>query len=101
RIPTSAVIAVVPQEQVLVIDRRRHVMPDRQRDLSLRFRWSTHVLWRVLVVGVGLLASFTVELVQLGRRAWIKGSPVVARTSRRGGGGGGRLGRVGPWACGW
>jgi hypothetical protein len=28
RIPTSAVITVVPQEQVLVIDHRRHVMPN-------------------------------------------------------------------------
>src|ERR1041385_3799174 len=32
RIPTSAVIAVVPSEQVLVVDKRRRLMPDRKRD---------------------------------------------------------------------
>jgi hypothetical protein len=85
RIPTSAVIAVVPSEQVLVVDRRRRLMPDRRRDLSLRLRWSARVLRRILVVGLGVLAALTVELVERGRRAWIEGSPVVARTSRRGG----------------
>src|SRR5437588_5248794 len=35
RVPTSAVIAVVPSEQVLVVDRRRRLSPDRRRDLSL------------------------------------------------------------------
>src|ERR1700741_4775962 len=29
-VPTDAVIAVVPQEQVLVVDRRCHFMPDRK-----------------------------------------------------------------------
>src|SRR5438034_9008427 len=67
RVPTSAVIAVVPQERVLVVDRRRRLMPDRRRDLSLRLRWSARVLWRVLVVGTGLLASFALELLERGR----------------------------------
>jgi hypothetical protein len=97
RIPTSAVIAVVPQEQLLVIDHRRHVMPDRKRDLSLRIRWSARVIWRVLVVSLGLLAAFAVELVKLSRRAWTAGSPVVARTSRRGGSEAVRLVRSVPW----
>src|SRR6476620_8823471 len=97
RIPTSAVIAVVPQDQVLVIDHRRHLMPDRKRDLSLRVRWSARVLRRVLVISLGLLASFAVELLQLSRRAWSAGSPVVGRTSRRGGSEAARLVRSVPW----
>jgi hypothetical protein len=97
RVPTSAVIAVVPQEQVLVVDRRRHFMPDRKRDLSLRLRWSGRVLRRVLVVGLGLLAALLAELLQWCRRAWTEGSPVVARTSRRGGSEAARLVRSVPW----
>jgi hypothetical protein len=97
RVPTSAVIACVPQEKVLVVDRRRRLMPDRKHDLSLRLRWTARVLWRVLVVGLGLLASFTLELLQLSRRAWTRGSPVVARTSRRGGSEAVRLVRSVPW----
>src|SRR5262252_6822807 len=56
QVPTSAVIAVVPQEQVLVIDHRRRLMPDRKRDLRLRLRWSAGVVWRILVLTLGLLA---------------------------------------------
>ena len=97
RVPTSAVIAVVPSEQVLVVDRRRHLMPDRKRDLSLRLRWSARVLRRVLVVGLGLLAALVAELLQRVRRAWTDGSPVVARTSRRGGSEAARLVRSVPW----
>ena len=62
RVPTSAVIAVVPQEKVLVVDRRRRLMPDRKRSLSLRLRWSGRVLGRVLIVGLGLLAALIAEL---------------------------------------
>jgi hypothetical protein len=97
RVPTSAVIAVVPQEKVLVVDHRRRFTPDRKRNLSLRLRWSARVLGRILVVSLGLLASFAVELFQLGRRAWSEGSPVVARTSRKGGSEAARLVRSVPW----
>jgi hypothetical protein len=97
RVPTSAVIAVVPSEQLLVVDRRRRIMPDRKRDLSLRLRWTARVLGRVFVVGIGLLASFAAELLQVSRRAWTEGSPVVARTSRRGGTEAARLVRSVPW----
>jgi hypothetical protein len=97
RVPTSAVIAVVPQEKVLVVDHRRRQGPDRKRDLSLRLRWSARVLGRVLVVGLGLLASFSLELLELGRQAWTEGSPVVARTSRKGGSEAARLVRSVPW----
>src|SRR5262245_47722564 len=85
RIPTSAVIAVVPQEQVLVVDRRRHLMPDRRRDLTLRLRWSTRVLRRIIVVSLGILMALASDLLRLSRRAWSRGSPAVARTSRRSG----------------
>src|SRR5262249_51057824 len=97
RLPTSAVIAVVPQEKVLVVDHRRRLTPDRRRDVSLRLRWSVRVLQRVLVVGLGLLAALAVELWELGRRAWSEGSPVVARTSRKGGSEAARLVRSVPW----
>jgi hypothetical protein len=97
RIPTSAVIAVVPSEQVLVVDRRRRLMPDRKRQLALRLRWGARVLRRILVVGLGVLAAVTAELVRQGRRAWTEGSLVVARTSRRGGTEAARLVRSVPW----
>jgi hypothetical protein len=97
RVPTSAVIACVPQEKVLVVDRRRHFTPDRKRDLSLRLRWSARVLRRLAVVTLGLVAALAVELFQLGRRAWSEGSPVVARTSRKGGSEAARLVRSVPW----
>ena len=97
RVPTSAVVAVVPQEKLLVVGGRRRLTPDRRRDLALRLRWSARVLRRVLVVGLGLIAAFGLELLQLGRRAWSEGSPVVARTSRKRGSEAARLVRSVPW----
>lgn len=97
RIPTSAVIAVVPSEQVLVLDKRRRLMPDRKRDLGLRLRWGARILRHVLVVGLGVLAALAAELIAQGRRAWTTGSPAVARTSRRGGREAARLVRSVPW----
>jgi hypothetical protein len=98
RVPTSAVIAVVPSEGVLVVDhRRRRRVPDRSRDATLRLRWSLRVLQRVLVVGIGIFVALTGGLFRLGRRAWVVGSPVVARASRRSGSGAVRLVRSVPW----
>jgi hypothetical protein len=98
RVPTSAVIAVVPADQVLVVDhRRRSFVPDRRRNASLRLRWGARVLRRVLVVGIGILAALTADALRLARRAWVEGSPVVARTSRRGGSEAARLVRSVPW----
>ena len=97
RVPTSAVIAVVPSEHVLVVDRRRRMTPDRKRDASVRLRWSARVAWRGLVIGASLLAVLGTETFRLGRRAWSQGSPAVARTSRRGGAEAARLVRSVPW----
>jgi hypothetical protein len=97
RVPTSAVIACIPQEQMLVVGGSRRITPDHRRNLGLRLRWSARVLRRILVVSLGLLVSFSVELWQLGRRAWSEGSPVVARTSRKGGSEAARLVRSVPW----
>jgi hypothetical protein len=98
RVPTSAVIAVVPSDQILIVDHnRRRFMPDRKRDVSLRLRWTARVLRRVLVVGLGLLLALAADLMRLSRRAWAEGSPVVARTSRRGGSEAVRLVRSVPW----
>jgi hypothetical protein len=98
RVPTSAVVAVVPSERLLVVDhRRRRLMPDRKRDASVRLRWTARVVWRILVVGTGILAALTADLLRLSRRAWAVGSPAVARTSRRGGHEAARLVRSVPW----
>ena len=97
RVPTSAIVAVIPAEGVLVVDHRRRLTPDRKRDLSLRLRWGARVLWRVTVVGLGLLVSLAAELLQQARRGWSRGSPVVVRTSRRGGSEAARLVRSVPW----
>jgi hypothetical protein len=97
RVPTSAVIAVVPSEQVLVVDRRRRVTPDRRRDASVRLRWTARAVWRGLSVAATLLAVLGAEAFRLGRRAWAEGSPVVARTSRQGSREAARLVRSVPW----
>jgi hypothetical protein len=97
RVPTSAVIAVVPQERLLVIDRSRRVMPDRRRDVSVRLRWTARVLRRGLILGVGLFMAVADETFRLSRRAWGAGSPAVARTGRRGGTEAARLVRSVPW----
>jgi anti-sigma-K factor RskA len=91
RLPTSAVIAVVPSEQVLVVDRRHRLTPDRKRDASVRLRWTARVLWRGLYVAATLVTVVIAEAFHLGRRAWVGGSPVVARTSSRGVTGAARL----------
>jgi hypothetical protein len=97
RVPTSAVIAVVPQDQLLVVDRRRRVMPDRRHEVGVRLRWTARVLRRGFVVGLGVLMVVVAELTRLSRLAWRTGSPAVARTSRRGGTEAARLVRSVPW----
>jgi hypothetical protein len=97
QVPTSAVIAVVPSEQLLVVERRRRLSPDRRRDLSMRLRWAARILRRGLVVALGLVMALVAEALQLSRRAWTTGSPAVARTSRRGGSEAARLVRSVPW----
>jgi hypothetical protein len=97
RVPTSAIIAVVPSEQLLVVDRRRRITPDRRRDASVRLRWTARVAWHGLSVVATLLAVIGAEAFRLGRRAWAEGSPVVARSSRRGGSSAARLVRSVPW----
>jgi hypothetical protein len=98
RVPTSAVIAVVPSDQVLVVDRhRRSVMPDRKRRVGLRLRWGARALRRVLAVSLGIVLTLASHVVRLSCRAWAEVSPVVARTSRRGGSEAVRLVRSVPW----
>ena len=104
RVPTSAVVAVVPSERLLVVGLRRRVTRDRKRDLAPHLRSSAHALRRVLVTCVGLLVTgarflmaVAAELLRQSRRAWLKGSPVVAHTSRRAGGEAARLVRSVPW----
>jgi hypothetical protein len=97
QVPTSAVIAVVPQEQLLVVDRGRRLTPDRRRDVSVSLRWTGRIVRRGLILGVGLLLAVADETFRLGRRAWGAGSPAVARTSRRGGTEAARLVRSVPW----
>jgi hypothetical protein len=98
RVPTSAVIGVVPSERLLLVDRRRRgLAEDRRRDLNLRLRWTGRLVWRALTVALTLVAALSADAFRLGRRAWATGSPAVARTSRRGGGEAVRLVRSVPW----
>jgi hypothetical protein len=97
RVSASAVVAVVPSEQLLIVDRRRHVMRDRRRDLSVRLRWTARAARRGLVVGIRLLVVLATQILRLSRRAWESGSPAVARTGRRGGTEAARLVRSVPW----
>jgi hypothetical protein len=90
--PVEAVVAVIPADRVLVVDRRLALIPDRRRDVTLRLRWTTRILWRGLGVAMTFLGALTVEAWRLSRRAWAAGSPGVARTSRRSGAEAVRLG---------
>ena len=97
RVPTSAVVAVVPQDRLLVVDRRRRNTPDRRRELGVRVRWAARVLRRGFVVGLGISIAVAAEVTRLSRLAWGRGSPAVARTSRRGSAEAVRLVRSVPW----
>ena len=110
RMPTAAVVAVIPADRLLVVDRRLARLPDRRRVVALRLRWTARILWRGLdatMAFLGILAAeawrlcrrvfvvfiaLTTEVWRLSRRAWAVGSPAVARTSRRGGSEAVRLG---------
>jgi hypothetical protein len=110
QMPVEAVVAVIPADRVLVVDRRLALIPDRRRDVTLRLRWTTRILWRGLGVAMTFLGALTVEAWRLSRRvvvalmaltaeawrlsrrAWAAGSPAVARTSRRSGAEAVRLG---------
>jgi hypothetical protein len=105
RVPASAVVAVVPAERLLVVGhRRRRVARNRKRSPSPLLHSSARVLKRVLAAGAGvvavgawLVAAFAAALLRQGRRAWLEGSPVVARTGRRAGSETARLVRSVPW----
>jgi hypothetical protein len=97
RVSTSAVVAVVPSDRLLVVEGRRRVVPDRKRNVNVRLRWTGRMLRRGVVVGLGLLAALGAGMWRLSRRAWTAGSPVVVRTSRKGGSEAARLVRSVPW----
>jgi hypothetical protein len=84
RMPAEAVVAVVPADQLLVVDRRLAGLPDRRRAVALRLRWTGRVLWPGLRVATTFLLALGAEAWRLSRRAWAVGGPAVARTSRRG-----------------
>jgi hypothetical protein len=86
RVPTSAVIAVVPSERVLVVGQAGRATPDRRREVTLYLRRGTQIVARVLT-----------DLFRLGRRGWAVTSPAVARGCRRGGREAVRLVRSVPW----
>ena len=58
RVPTSAVIAVVPQEKVIVVDRRRRISPDRRREMGRRGRAKVEVHYTWDRIYDGLLAVY-------------------------------------------
>ena len=83
RVPTAAVISLVPAEQLLVVARGGRALPDRRRDLTLRLRRSRRVWDELSSWGWGF-SPRSCSSGAAGRQAWTHGSPVVARTSRRG-----------------
>ena len=83
--PAEAVVAVVPADRLLIVDRRLALLPDRRREATLRLRRTAGILWRGLAVAMTFLGALSAEVWRLSRRAWAVGSPAVARTSRRGG----------------
>src|SRR5215471_3743191 len=57
RVPTSAVVAVIPSEQVLIVDPRLALVPHRRLEVSVRLRWTARIVWRGLGVALTLLAA--------------------------------------------
>jgi hypothetical protein len=108
--PAAAVVAVVPADKQLVVDRELAGLPDRRRDAILRLSWTGRLLWRGLGAAMAYFMALAAAAWGLGRRvlvafmaltaeAWRQSQrgwaviwPTVARTSRRGGSEAVRLG---------
>lgn len=103
RVPTSAVVEVVPSERLLVVERppRARAMPsvrrrktgERSRKAGERSRKALALAWRALVALDALTLLAAVRLVELAREAWRVGRPVAVSASKRGVSAGRRGGR--------
>ena len=94
RMPTAAVVEVIPADRLLVVDRRLALLPDRRRDVTVRLLWTARILRRRLGAAMAFLGALTAEAWRLSNSAWAVASPAVGRTSRRGGSEAVRLGSV-------
>lgn len=93
-LPTSAVVAVVPQDRVLVTEQRPSVAARRARTTG---RVATRAALRSTVFGAWLLAMLAAGGWRLTRRGVVYASPRVARLARGSGTRTVRLVRSVPW----
>jgi hypothetical protein len=94
RMPSAAVVEVIPADRLLVVDRRLALFPDRRRDVTVRLLWTARILRRGLGAAMAFLGALRAGAWRLSRSAWAVASPAVGRTSRRGGSEAVRLGSV-------
>jgi len=88
RVPTSAVVEVVPSERMLVVGRQprasARISPARRRQARERSRKALHLTWRVLVAAGALLLLGAIRLAELARGAWRVAFPVAVSAGRHG-----------------
>jgi hypothetical protein len=94
RVPASAVVAVVPSERVLVVERSGQDVPSQSGERLVR---TGQVAQRGLVAAGALLLIAAVRGWRLARAGWRVAFPVVVSASRRGGSEAVRLVRSVPW----
>jgi hypothetical protein len=100
RVPTAAVVEVVPSERVLVVERRpgARAMPSvRRRQARDGSRKAADLAWRGLVATGALLLFAGLRLAELAREAWRVAYPVAVSAGKRGGSESVRLVRSVPW----
>lgn len=98
RIPTAAVVEVVPSERILVVEgAARGARVARHPERRERLETALRLTGRAVATAGLLLLVFTTWLAQLARAAWRVGFPVVVSASRRGGRESVRLVRSVPW----
>jgi hypothetical protein len=96
RVPTEAVVEVVPSERLLVIGRRaraRAAPSVRRREASARIRPVLRLAGRGLVALGALLLLAAVRLAALAQAAWRVGYPLALKAGKHGAAAGKRGGR--------
>lgn len=96
RVPTSAVVEVVPSERLLVVEKPRRVRtvsPVRRQRARERSGKAVALTGRGLVAFGGLLLGAGIQLGKLARSAWRVGQPIAVAAGKRGAAAGIRGGR--------
>jgi hypothetical protein len=103
RVPTAAVVEVVPSERLLVVGRRPRARAERlhRREAADRIRpvlqRALRLAGRGLVALGALLLLAAVRLLELAHEAWRVGYPAAVKAGKRGGRESARLVRSVPW----